>query len=139
MVLREGQGDAAMGLRVAEVQLLNCGTEPYVLEGYPDVKVLDKAKAPVRVDIGHGSNNVASGTGLDAQPERIVLQPGQHASFSLLWRNLVTDATVPATEGRHLEVRPRPGAPLLTLALTRPLDLGNTGRLGLGPWTAAAR
>jgi hypothetical protein len=57
----------------------------------------------------------------------------------MVWRNLVTDSSVPAATGWALEIEPRPGAPRLRLALTRPLDLGNTGKLGLGPWTEAPR
>ncbi|MCB5179153.1 DUF4232 domain-containing protein [Streptomyces antimicrobicus] len=135
----EGPGDAAMGLRVASVHLVNCGTGPYVLEGWPDVRLLDEAGAPVRVDIGHGSYGVAGGTRFDEPPRRVELGPGQQASFGLLWRHLVTDADVPAVEGRQLEIRPRPGAPRLSLVLTRPVDLGNTGRMGLGPWSEVPR
>ncbi|RSS48652.1 DUF4232 domain-containing protein, partial [Streptomyces sp. WAC06614] len=137
--LSEGPGDAAMGLRVASVRLVNCGTGSYALDGWPEVRVLDRGGAPVPVDIGHGSYGVAGGTRFDEPPEPVVLRPGEEASFGLLWRNTVTDVNGPAPEGRSLEVRPRPGAPVLSLTLTAPVDLGNTGRMGLSPWSAVTR
>ncbi|MFD9358783.1 DUF4232 domain-containing protein [Streptomyces sp. NPDC060031] len=135
----EGSGNAAMGLRVADVQLVNCGAQPYVLDGYPDVRVLDKQRRPVEVAVGHGSNGISTGSGLDSAPEQVTLQPGQAASVGLLWRNLVTDSAVPAAEGWVLDIGPRPGAPRQTLVLTHSIDLGNTGKLGVGPWVAVRR
>lgn len=133
--LREDGGDAAMGLRLEGYRLQNCGAQPYELNGYPEVRLLDERRRPVEVAVGHGSAPVTSEVpALDALPERVLLQPGQTASVAVVWRNLVTDATVPAVEGRVLELRPRPDAPWVTLALTRAVDLGNTGRLGIGPW-----
>ncbi|MEV6953259.1 DUF4232 domain-containing protein [Streptomyces sp. NPDC051183] len=135
----EGTGDAAMGLRVAQIQLVNCGAQPYVLEGHPDIRVLDGQRRPVEVSVGQGSNGISSATGLDAAPQRVTLQPGEAASVGLLWRNLVTDAAVPAVEGWVLDIGPRPGAPRLTLALKNSIDLGNTGKLGVGAWTPLRR
>lgn len=134
--LREGAGDAAMGLRIADIQLVNCGAQPYVLEGYPEVRMLDKEGAPVEVAIGPGSRGITSAVpSVDDPPRKVVLEPGQAASVALLWRNLVTDSTVSAVEGWELEITPRAGAPRLSLRLTHPVDLGNTGKLGTGAWT----
>ncbi|MET9961821.1 DUF4232 domain-containing protein [Streptomyces sp. NPDC006326] len=134
--LREGAGDAAMGLRVADVQLVNCGAQPYELEGYPEIRVLDRSRTPVEVTVGHGSSGITTGApALDAPPGKVVLRPGQAASVGLVWRNLVTDAERPAAEGWVLEVVPRPGAPRVALELTRSIDLGSTGKLGVGPWS----
>ncbi|MFG2709160.1 DUF4232 domain-containing protein [Streptomyces goshikiensis] len=133
--LREAGGDAAMGLRLASLALVNCGTEPYVLEGYPELRVLDKQGAPVEVSLGTGTNGVTTQVaGVEAAPRKMTLRPGAEATFSMVWRNTVTDVTVPAVEGWELEVLPRPGAPRLRLRLSQPVDLGNTGRLGYGPW-----
>ncbi|WP_329385572.1 DUF4232 domain-containing protein [Streptomyces sp. NBC_01351] len=138
--LVEGTGDAAMGLRVEGYELVNCGATDYVLEGYPEIRLLDKAHRPVEVAVGHGSAPITSQVpAVDAAPQRVTLAPGQASSLSVVWRNLVTDATAPAVEGWVLEVTPRPGAPRVSLALSRPVDLGNTGRLGIGPWAAAGR
>ncbi|MCJ1677328.1 DUF4232 domain-containing protein [Streptomyces sp. APSN-46.1] len=133
--LREGGGDAAMGLRVAGVELVNCGAEPYVLEGYPEIRLLDKDGAPVEVAVGTGTNGVTTAVpSVEASPQRMSLRPGGEASTTLVWRNTVTDVTVPAVEGWEVEIVPRPGAPRVRLRLTQPIDLGNTGKLGFGPW-----
>ncbi|MFF3678137.1 DUF4232 domain-containing protein [Streptomyces sp. NPDC002120] len=138
--LVETGGDAAMGLRVEGFQLVNCGTEPYVLEGYPEVSLRDSRNDPLEVTVEHGAEGITTGVpNIEAAPARVTLAPGQAASWSVVWRNLVTDATVTATTVPVLEIAPRPGAPRLWLRLARPFDLGNTGKLGIGPWTAAAR
>ncbi|MFG2979932.1 DUF4232 domain-containing protein [Streptomyces sp. NPDC048258] len=137
--LLEGSGDAAMGLRLEGYELVNCGTDEYVLEGYPEVRLLDGEQRPVEVAVGHGSAPVTSQVpAVDAAPGRVSLAPGQAASMVMVWRNRVTDVTVPAVEGWVLEVTPKPGAPRLAIRLTRPVDLGNTGQLGIGPWRDAA-
>ncbi|MFE2477831.1 DUF4232 domain-containing protein [Streptomyces sp. NPDC059389] len=138
--LLEGPGDAAMGLRVADVQLVNCCTQPYVLEGHPEIRLLDRKRAPVEVTVVHGADGITGApTGVEGVPQRIELQPGQAASLAMVWRNLVTDSTVPAAEGWVLDVTPRPGAPRLELELRHSVDLGNTGKLGISPWKAATR
>lgn len=138
--LVEMDGDAAMGLRVANFQLVNCGAEPYVLEGYPQLSLRDDRNGPVEVAVEHGSAGITTGTqNLDEAPERVTLAPGQAALFGIVWRNLVTDSAVVATTARIVEVEPRPGAPRLWLRLAAPVDLGNTGKLGLGPWRPLVR
>ncbi|MFJ3721250.1 DUF4232 domain-containing protein [Streptomyces sp. NPDC090045] len=137
--LVETGGDAAMGLRVEGFRLVNCGTEPYVLEGYPEVSLRDDRNDPLEVTVEHGAAGITTGVpNIDAAPQRVTLAPGQAASWSVVWRNLVTDATVAAATVPVLEIAPRPGAPRLWLRLARPFDLGNTGKLGIGPWTAVA-
>ncbi|MFD7841156.1 DUF4232 domain-containing protein [Streptomyces sp. NPDC059761] len=138
--LIEGAGDAAMGLRVADIQLVNCGTQPYVLDGYPEIRLLDRKRAPVEVAVVHGADGITSApTGVEGVPQKVELQPGQAAAVALVWRNLVTDSTVPAAEGWVLDVTPRAGAPRVELELRHSVDLGNTGKLGISPWKAAAR
>ncbi|WP_327732487.1 DUF4232 domain-containing protein [Streptomyces nojiriensis] len=137
--LAEGEGNAAMGLRVADFQLVNCGSAAYLLEGYPEIRLLDGEDRPLQADIGHGTNGVTSSAADEDVPRRVTLQPGQAATTGLLWRNLVTDSSVPAVEGRVLELVPKPGAPRLTLRLSTPVDLGDTGKLGLSAWSALAR
>ncbi|MFI5665202.1 DUF4232 domain-containing protein [Streptomyces sp. NPDC051704] len=138
--LLEGPGDAAMGLRVADVRLVNCGTQPYVLEGYPEIRLLDGKRAPVEVTVVHGSDGITGApSGVEGVPQKVELLPGQAASLGMVWRNLVTDSTVPAAEGRVLDVTPRPGAPRVELELRHSVDLGNTGKLGISPWKAETR
>ncbi|MEU6864939.1 DUF4232 domain-containing protein [Streptomyces sp. NPDC046876] len=136
----EGGGDAAMGLRIASVRLVNCGTAPYELEGHPQIRLLDRKRAPVEAEVKHGSADITTGVpSMDAPAERVTLQPGQEASFGMLWRNTVTEFDVPAVEGWAVEVTPKPGAPRVTAELTAPVDLGNTGRLGISAWSAVDR
>ncbi|WP_190344617.1 DUF4232 domain-containing protein [Streptomyces venezuelae] len=137
--LSEGTGDAAMGLRVESVRLDNCGTAPITLNGYPDLRLQDKKGAPVQVHVGQGSNGITTGTGFDQPGQKVVLQPGEAASFGLLWRNLVTEVNAPAVEGWFLDIMPAPGRPRQVLKLTRPVDLGNTGKMGISPWSKEAR
>lgn len=138
--LVETEGNAAMGLRVAGLQLVNCGAQPYVLEGYPRVSLRDDRNEPVEVTVEHGAAGITTGVPhIDAAPQRVTLAPGQAASVWMVWRNLVTDGTVTATTASIVEVEPRPGAPRLSLRTAHPVDLGNTGKLGLGPWTATVR
>ncbi|MFJ3974794.1 DUF4232 domain-containing protein [Streptomyces sp. NPDC090021] len=137
--LVEAGGNAAMGLRVESYQLINCGTEAYVLEGYPQVWLRDGRDELLDVSVEHGSAGITTGVpDIDAAPQRVTLAPGQAAAWSVVWRNLVTDAAVPATTAAALELAPRPGAPRLWLRPARPFDLGNTGRLGISAWTAVA-
>ncbi|MEJ8644361.1 DUF4232 domain-containing protein [Streptomyces sp. MS1.HAVA.3] len=138
--LLETDGNAAMGLRVAGFQLVNCGAQPYVLEGYPQVSLRDDHNAPVEVAVEHGAEGITTGVPhIEAAPQPVTLAPGQAAAFWMVWRNLVTDPTVTAATASVVEVEPRPGAPRLSLRTAHPVDLGNTGKLGLGPWTAVAR
>ncbi|MFB7261742.1 DUF4232 domain-containing protein [Streptomyces nojiriensis] len=129
-----------MGLRVAEFQLVNCGAQPYALEGYPQLSLRDDRNDPVEVAVEHGSAGITTGTpDLDEAPRPVTLAPGQAAFFGIVWRNLVTESATPAVTARIVEVEPRPGAPRLWLRLAAPVDLGNTGKLGLGPWRPPAR
>ncbi|MCM9079544.1 DUF4232 domain-containing protein [Streptomyces spororaveus] len=138
--LVEMEGNAAMGLRVADFQLVNCGDQPYALEGYPQLSLRDDRNDAVPVAVEHGAAGITTGaSNLDEAPRPVTLAPGQAASFGMVWRNLVTDSAVPAATARIVEVEPRPGAPRLWLRLAAPVDLGNTGRLGLGPWRPMTR
>lgn len=126
-----------MGLRAGGLRLVNCGTQAYRLDGYPEVRVLDADARPVaRVAVVHGSGGISTGVpGMDRPPEPVVLMPGESASFPLLWRNTVTDGA--AVDGRYVEVVPRPGDAAVRLELVHSLDLGTTGKLGIGPWQPA--
>ncbi|MFG1675531.1 DUF4232 domain-containing protein [Micromonospora sp. NPDC049282] len=123
---------AAMGLRAMGLGLVNCGNQPYELRGYPAVRLRDADGDPITVRIVPGAKEITSG--FDAAPTRLVLRPGERAGAALLWRNTVTDATVVATEGRQLDVAPVTGRPAQPVELDGPIDLGNTGRLGVSAW-----
>ncbi|MFG3223798.1 DUF4232 domain-containing protein [Kitasatospora sp. NPDC048194] len=125
------QGDAAMGLRVVGLVLRNCGTSPVTLDGYPQLELLDLRHRPVEgVAILPGGSQIATGTGADAPPQRIELRPGEGAHATLVWRN-TTEAGEPVNVPY---VRVRATAQAAPVMVTPELDLGTTGRLGVGAW-----
>lgn len=125
------QGDAAMGLRVVGLHLVNCGTRPYSLDGYPELQLLDEDHDLVDgVRILEGTDRISSAAGGSGRPQPVVLQPGEAAQTTLAWRN-TTGAGI-AVNAPYVRVRPKPGADPVTVVPE--LDLGTTGRLGVGPW-----
>ncbi|MFE5185136.1 DUF4232 domain-containing protein [Streptomyces sp. NPDC056628] len=125
------QGDAAMGLRVVGLHLVNCGTRPYALDGYPELEVQDEDHDPVKdVRILRGTEQIGSGIGGQGAPRPVTLRPGEAAAATLAWRN-TTQAGAPVN-APYARVRARPGADPVTVVPE--LDLGTTGRLGVGPW-----
>jgi hypothetical protein len=129
-----GPVDAAMGQRAMDVTLENCGTRPYRVEGYPALRLLDQDQQPVTgVSVAHGSGGIATVTGFDDPPEPVTLKPGETATAGLLWRNTVTGFDG-ATNIPYLTVEAKPGTPALLLEPDGGLDLGTTGKLGIGPW-----
>ncbi|WP_020138411.1 DUF4232 domain-containing protein [Streptomyces sp. 351MFTsu5.1] len=125
------EGDAAMGLRVVGLHLVNCGTLPYRLDGYPRLELQDEAHKTVdSVRILEGTDRISTGLGGDGSPEPVVLGPGEAAVADLAWRN-TTQAGEPVN-APYVRVWARPaGAPVMVVP---ELDLGTTGRLGVGPW-----
>jgi hypothetical protein len=131
-----GLVEAAMGLRAMTVTLTNCGTEPYVVNGYPSVEVLDEDREPVDVRVLRGPEEITTGVP-DPGPHKVTLKPGESATTSLVWRNIVTEADVPAVNATHLRVATAKGRPAQVLTPEGGIDLGTTGRLGTGAWTKA--
>jgi hypothetical protein len=134
MVLSDTEPDAAMGLRVLSIMLLNCGTRPYALDGYPAVRLLGANRTPLIVTVRHGSSPIATIDAFAKPAEPVTLRPGGRASAGLVWRNLVTDSTIPQTEGVYLEVSPAGAEPAQTVVPRGGIDLGNTSQIGLSPW-----
>ncbi|MER7936995.1 MULTISPECIES: DUF4232 domain-containing protein [unclassified Streptomyces] len=129
-------GDAAMGLRVVGLHLENCGKRDYPLDGYPQLTLLDDDREPVDgVRVLHGGTAIATGTGLDGPPAPLVLKPGESALSGLIWRNTTLSGT--AVNVPYVRVLAKPGA--APVMLTPRLDLGTTGRLGVGAWKRAGR
>ncbi|MFI5977231.1 DUF4232 domain-containing protein [Streptomyces sp. NPDC051452] len=128
--LAADRGDAAMGLRAVSLHLENCGTRAYTLGGRPTLRVLGTDHEPVTgVRVVHGEE-VATGTGADGSPRPLTLRPGERAYAVLTWRDTTTDGT--PVNAPYVRVWAKPGAPPVTV--TPELDLGTTGRLGVGPW-----
>ncbi|MFI5926091.1 DUF4232 domain-containing protein [Micromonospora sp. NPDC051543] len=130
--IRSTGGDAAMGLRALGLELVNCGDRPYRLNGYPTVWVLDEQRKPIILAVQNGAKDITSG--YDQPPREITLAPGERAIASVLWRNLVTDSTVVATDGAYLSVAPAAGQPAEEVDPHGPVDVGNTGRIGVSAW-----
>lgn len=124
-------GDAAMGLRVVSVHLENCGTRPYALHGYPEVRLYDEDHAPVDgVRILRDGSSVALATGADGPALPLTVAPGESAWAGLVWRNTVEAGT--PVHAPYARVRVKSGADWVMVVPE--LDLGTTGKLAVGPW-----
>jgi hypothetical protein len=126
------EGNSAMGLRVVGLNLQNCGTGDYLLNGYPALELLDQSREPVRgVEVLQGTRDISTGVGPDEPPRPVSLKPGESARATLAWRN-TTEAGLTAVDAPYVRVTPKPGSAPATV--TPELDLGTTGKLGVGPW-----
>ncbi|MET7905858.1 DUF4232 domain-containing protein [Streptomyces sp. NPDC005355] len=133
MLLQTGEADAAMGLRVQEVALVNCGKRARTVQGHPAVQVLDEDLEPVEVEVSHGASAIATIEGFDTATGPVRLKPGERAVMRLVWRNLVTDSTRSAVTGRYLRIAPDGGG-ARALTVRDDIDLGTTGKLGVSAW-----
>jgi hypothetical protein len=132
VILTTGDGDAAMGLRVIGVSIKNCGTTPYTVKGYPQVRPLDEHHDPMAVTVLQGVDPIVHLDRFDGPAPEVTLQPGQTATFVVAWRLLVEagdSVTVP-----YLEVAPMPGRPSQLVAPMSGLDIGTTGRFAITHW-----
>ncbi|MET9536492.1 DUF4232 domain-containing protein [Streptomyces sp. NPDC006553] len=126
-------GDAAMGLRVVGLHLENCGPRPYRLNGYPRIEIRDEDHDRVgSVSIVQGGEAIAGGTGADGPPRQLELRPGERAHAGLVWRNTVEGGVDGPVNAPYARVWAKPGAAPVTVIPE--LDLGTTGKLGVGPW-----
>jgi hypothetical protein len=129
--------DAAMGLRVLTIEMVNCGAEPYTVNGYPSLRLYDEDGDQIEVAVLQGSGGIASLPDFDVPPAEVVLQPGERAWAGLVWRNLVTEVDVDASTAVRMEAAAAAGQPWLAVPMDVTIDLGNTGRLGVQPWHRA--
>jgi hypothetical protein len=137
VLVRPGRADAAMGLRAMGVYLVNCGTVPYAVNGYPEVRLLDGDRQPLPVTINLGTSGVATIDNFDTLPGPVTAAPGQQLAFGMVWRNTVTDTTTGPVNGVYLEVTPAPGQPAQTVRPEGRIDVGTTGRIGITAWGPA--
>ncbi|MFD7407245.1 DUF4232 domain-containing protein [Streptomyces sp. NPDC059866] len=127
------KGDAAMGLRVVGLHLVNCGTETYRLNGYPELELLDEDHDKVDgVRILEGTDRISTATGGSGSPQPVVLRPGEAAQSTLAWRNTTEAGVGDPVNAPYARVRAKPGAD--PVVVEPELDLGTTGQLGVGPW-----
>ncbi|MGK5743117.1 DUF4232 domain-containing protein [Micromonospora sp. URMC 103] len=135
VLIRSTGSDAAMGLRALGLELVNCGTGPYALNGYPALAVADEQHQPIRLRVVNGAKEITSG--FDAAPRPFTLLPGERATAVVLWRNTFTDTTGAPANGAYLDVAPAAGRPAQAVDPDGPIDLGNTGRIGVSAWKRA--
>ncbi|ROO84536.1 uncharacterized protein DUF4232 [Actinocorallia herbida] len=129
----EGVSDAAMGLRVVQIDLQNCGKKPIALNGYPEVSLIDADGARIDVEITHGSGGVASIPTFDAPAQAVTVAPGKTATAGFLWRNLVEAGGENVVIDRVVVT---PGAGLTPQRLDGlNLDFGTTREVGVAPWS----
>ncbi|WP_160161286.1 DUF4232 domain-containing protein [Embleya hyalina] len=125
---------AAMGLRAMTLTMVNCGSAPRTVTGYPGLRVLDADRAGLGVEIDPGAASITTTESLQAEPRPVTLRPGEQAVSVVVWRNTVTNAPGSAQNGLYLDIEPLPGQARQRIAVPGGIDLGNTGRLGIGPW-----
>lgn len=129
--------DAAMGLRVLTIEMVNCGAEPYTVNGYPSLRLFDEDSDQIDVVLAQGSGGIATLPEYDTPPAEVTLQPGERARAGLVWRNLVTDPTVDASTAVRMEAAAVRGEPWQQVPMDVTIDLGNTGKLGTQAWHKA--
>jgi hypothetical protein len=130
-----GRRDAAMGLRVESIVLVNCGTEPYSVQGFPRLELADADGPRPDVRILDGVLQITGSPETHSdEPQPVTLQPGERASALLAWRNTYDDVSEPPVTVTLVRVVPEAGLPAQELIPDGGLDLGSTGRLGVGPW-----
>ncbi|MBC6457835.1 DUF4232 domain-containing protein [Actinomadura sp. HBU206391] len=135
VTITAGPVDTAMGLRAMRIDLLNAGTKPYTVRGYPAVRVLDDGLRPLDVAVLDGTAKISRIERFDGPPRRVTAAPGEHLAAVVVWRNTVADIEVPAMTGRRLEIAPGGGRPAQTVTPDGGIDLGTTGRLAVSAWT----
>ncbi|MFJ2830761.1 DUF4232 domain-containing protein [Streptomyces sp. NPDC087263] len=127
-----GPVDGAMGLRVMTLSVTNCGEQPYELNGYPSVSVLDEAGDPIPgVRTIEGTDGVPMASD-DTGPEPFALGPGETAEAGLVWR-------MAAEDGTYLHVAPDKGQDAVNVRPEWPLDIGPENVLGTHPWAPAPK
>lgn len=141
VVIVMGSVDGAMGLRVSSLRMTNCGTQPYTVEGYPVVVLLDDERQPFDVQVLHGAEPITNNDGyctasgqFDDGAQPVTLAPGQEAVAGIVWRNLTTDELDLLVAAPYLSVAPTAGVVSQELAADGVIDLGTTGRLGVSAW-----
>jgi hypothetical protein len=131
-----GEGDAAMGLRVLSITLVNCGSRTYRLKGYPTVRSLDDDRSVLKVRVLLGVKEIfGSAMPWDSPPNLVVLEPGQRAGTAVAWRNTYDDTREPPVTVRFLDIAPLAGRPSQIIEPSGGLDLGSTGRMGISAWS----
>ncbi|WP_331772556.1 DUF4232 domain-containing protein (plasmid) [Embleya sp. NBC_00888] len=126
--------EAAMGLRAMGLTMVNCGDTTRTVTGYPAIRVLGADETELDVAIEPGAASIATIDTLRAEPRPVTLRPGERAISGVAWRNTVTSAAGADPSGHELDVAPLPGQDRQRIPIPGGIDLGDTRRLGVGPW-----
>lgn len=130
---RAAATDAAMGLRVGNVIVFNCGTETLKLKGYPVLQVLDMEREPMETEVVEGTRRISMGPE-DPGPSPLVLEPGMSARSTLAWRYWAVDPHTGNGLGAYLRVAPDGETKPQTVEVADGgLDVGE-GALGTTAW-----
>ncbi|MGA5296294.1 DUF4232 domain-containing protein [Streptomyces koyangensis] len=130
---RAAATDAAMGLRVGNVIVFNCGTETLKLKGYPVLQVLDREREPMETEVVEGTRRISKGPE-DPGPSPLVLEPGMSARSTLAWRYWAVDPHTGNGLGAYLRVAPDGETKPQTVEVADGgLDVGE-GVLGTTAW-----
>lgn len=123
------QGSAAMGIRSAGIELVNCGEEDIEVNGYPVVKVLANGGA-VDIEVREGSDTLQ-----DPGPTPITVAPGSSVRASMLWRNKV-ESSDPNDDvnSDNLSIGYAEDSPLTAVTPEITIDLGTTRELEVTAW-----
>lgn len=124
------QGSAAMGIRTAGIELVNCGEEPIEVNGYPVVQVLVDG-SPIDVEVTEGSDTMQ-----DPGPTPITVAPGESVSAGMLWRNRVESADpADVVNAEELNIGYAEGSPLVAVSPEATIDLGTTRDIEVTAWS----
>ncbi|WP_327175099.1 DUF4232 domain-containing protein [Streptomyces sp. NBC_01335] len=101
-----GPVEAAMFARAVVLTLVNCGTKPYRVDGYPSVRVLDENgdRLPVPVNPGR------SMFGADLGPEPVALKPGGTMKSVLAWVSTKEGGDLIESDSLELAAAPDAGS-----------------------------
>ena len=132
--IRSTGSDAAMGLRALGLELVNCGDTPYQLNGYPALHVFDEQRDPIRCG---GQGGQGDHLGLRPAAPAADSAPGNERATAgcsgATWSP--TRQSSPPTAEPDGGARGRPTAQAVDP--DGPVDLGNTGRIGVSAWKKA--
>jgi uncharacterized protein DUF4232 len=121
-----GPVDPALGHRAVTVKLTNCGSKTLVVEGYPEVAVLNARREKFKLTVAHGSSYMAT----DPGPTRIRLARGKSVLASVAWSNTVTYGD--NQSGAYFAISWRKGVP--PVIWPEYVDIGTTGKITLTAW-----
>lgn len=121
-----GRISAAMGLRAVGLMLTNCGSEPYTVNGFPRIRLLDAERQPVDLAVLHG----APGGVPEPGPSPITLRHGGTVESVLSWRNTAKLSGRVVTAA-YVAVTP-PGGQTQVVPLR--VDTGTTGHVQVNAW-----